>query len=149
MTDMPSRGVIAFTWLLVILSPVMLFFAFYTDLFQRPIPAWAWALNLTLAAVALFLGILLLTRRSFMDEWLDYAIALRRRLGRRRQATVLAVEIGSTIVFALAYFVLRQPDGSRPVLYDIAVAAYAAVIGSLLLVILALPGIKGVDAIGR
>lgn len=149
MTDTRSRSVRAFASLLPVLTIAALFFAFYTDVFQRPIPLWASVLNLTVVAMVFLLVILLVSRPSFMDEWSQYAMIVRRRLSRRMRMTVYTVEIGSTAAFFIAYLLLRQPDGSRPVVYDIVVGGYAVVIGSLLFMTLRLPAGKEAEAFRR
>lgn len=119
---------------------VVVFFALYTDFFARPLPLWASMVHWIALALVFGTVLLLVFVPSLVDEWAGYRVVLRQRLTRGDIMALYAVEIASLVAFLSAYAFLRNPDGSRPFLYDLAVGAYVLVIGLILLTIWRLVG---------
>lgn len=134
-----GSGVRALRALLLGSTPIVLFFMLYTDFFTRALPVWASVIHLAALSLVIVLVIAVVAKPPLMDAWSAYWASMRMSVTRRRRIAFSTAEIGLLVLFLYAYSFFRNPDGTRPLSYDIAVTVYVAVVWLLLLTILGLP----------
>jgi len=144
--EKPGRAARAVA-LFIVLALADAFFALYTDGFRRPVESWVnivsgAAVLLTVAILIYWLGV---PYRA--DEWFRFSARAKERwkaVPKRRKVVVYSNEVFGAIAFFAVYMVFRNPDGTRPLSYDLLLLAWIASEG-LLTFSVVFGGVRGTD----
>ncbi len=111
----------------------------YTDGFRRRMDPWITIVMGTAGVLTFAILIYWMAVPYRADEWFRFTARAKERWKRvpgRRKLVIYGNEVASAVAFFGGYLILRNPDGTRPLSYDILALAYIASEGLLISLVL-------------